>query len=339
MATIQDVARKAGVSVATVSRVINNQGNVSQDTVELVQKTISELCYHPNIMGRNLRQNRTNRILVLQPSIANPFYPSVIRGIDATASAAGYQMILSDTNNDSEREKRYLALLDTHVVDGAIITTPCHAPEHYRAIADRYPLVFCSEDYADSPVASVTMDNRRGGYDAAKYLVGLGHRKIAFLCVYGDRHTVNQRLQGFRDALAESGVPFPGEYLLAAVSPSETEMTETTRRVAMGVARLSQRPTALFCTSDLIAIAAIRALKACGLRVPEDISVCGVDNIDFSSLCDPPLTTVSVPMFEMGCEAVRLLLERIKDPKTPVSRHVVPHRIVERDSTAAVTGG
>ena len=334
MATIQDVARRAGVSVATVSRVINDQGNVRQDTVELVRQAIEDLGYHPNSMGRNLRQNRSNRILVLQPSIANPFYPNVIRGIDATASAAGYQMILSDTNNDPEREGRYLSLLDGHVVDGAIITTPCHEPEHYRAIAGRYPMVFCSEDYADSPVASVTMDNRQGGYDAARYLIGLGHRKIGFMCVYGDHHTVHQRLRGFRDALGEAGIPLPERYIVAATSPSAAQMPEITRQAALKFAELADRPTAIFCTSDLIAIAAMHALKEAGLRVPEDISVCGIDNIDFSNLCDPPLTTVAVPLFDMGCQAVRLLLKRFADPGLPARRHVVPHTIIERQSTA-----
>ena len=332
MPTIQDVARKAGVSVATVSRVINGQENVRADTVARVRQAIEDLGYHPNSMGRNLRQNKSQRILVLQPSIANPFYSSVIRGIDATASEAGYQMILSDTNNDPAREERFLSLLDGHVVDGAILTTPCYEPEHYRDIARRYPLVFCSEDYPDSPVSSATMDNVRGGYDAASYLIGLGHRRIGFVGIYGNRHTVGQRLTGFRKALSEAGIDFPECYLIEGDTPSEAQTAEVTLQAGRSVADIPDRPTALFCTSDLIGIYVVKGLKECGLRVPEDVSICCFDNIDFAGLYDPPLSTVAVPMYDMGCEAVRLLLERIESPQTPVRRQVVPHRIIERAS-------
>lgn len=335
MSTIQDVARRAGVSVATVSRVINGSGNVRDDTVELVQNAIEQLNYHPNSMGRNLRQNRSMRILVLQPSITNPFYTNVIRGIDATASEAGYQMILSDTNNDPGREAKYLDLLNGHVVDGAILTTPCHEPEHYRGLAARFPIVFCSEDYQHSPVSSVTMDNHRGGYDAAKYLIGKGHRKIGFVCVYGNRHTVHQRLDGFCEALEQAGIPFPDSYLIEAECSSDDRMGEATRDAALNVANIADRPTALFCTTDLIAISMIRALKMQGFRIPEDISVCGFDNIGYAELFDPPLTTMGVPMYNMGCEAVRMLLERMRNPQIPVCRRIVPHGVIERDSVRA----
>lgn len=337
MPTISDVAKLAGVSVATVSRVINEKGNVLPVAEEAVRKAIAELNYSPNSIGRNLRQLKTNRILVLQPSITNPFYSHVVRGIDAAAGAAGYHIMLSDTNSDPEREQQYLSMLESRVADGAILTTPCYEPEHYREFAKKYPLVFCTEDFADSPISCATMDNFQAGYDVARYLMSIGHRRIAFLGIYGNRLAVSQRLKGFSRALEEAGVPFPKEYLLEGnAENAELEWVEA-EEVAQSIIRLPKLPTAIFCTSDAIGVWAIKGLKKVGLRVPDDISVFSFDDIDLARQYDPTLTTMYIPKYNMGRKAVELLLERIQNPDCVPRREIVQHEIRVRQSTRPLT--
>lgn len=337
MPTISDVAKLAGVSVATVSRVINQKGNVLPKAEEAVRKAIAELNYSPNSIGRNLRQLKTNRILVLQPSIANPFYSRVVRGIDWAAGNAGYHIMISDTNLDADRELEYLSMLDSHVVDGAILMTPCHDPDYYREIAARHPLVFCTEDFDHCPISTATMDNVQAGYDVANYLIGLGHQRIGFLAVYGNKHAVGQRLLGFKRALMEAGLPFPDAYFLSGISENDETMSEAASEVTKRFVTLPDRPTALFCTSDIIAIGVIRELHASGIRVPEDVSVFSFDDVYVARLYDPMLTTVYIPKFDLGCKAVELLLERLKDPNARPRREVVNHEIRVRETTRALT--
>ncbi|MGI6691630.1 MAG: LacI family DNA-binding transcriptional regulator [Christensenellales bacterium] len=338
MPTISDVAKLAGVSVATVSRVINDHGNVLPATEEAVRNAIAALHYSPNSMGRNLRQLKTNRILVLQPSITNPFYSHVVRGIDAAAHQEGYHIMLSDTNSDPERERQYLSMLESHVADGAILTTPCFEPEHYREFAKKHPILFCTEDYDDSTISCVTIDNRQAGYDVANYLISIGHRRIAFLGIYGNRLVVSQRLEGFRRALNEAGIPFPREYLLEGNAVNaELEWVEA-EEVAQSVVALPKLPTAMFCTSDAIGVWAIKGLKKTGLRVPEDISVFTFDDIDLAKQYDPTLTTVYFPKYEMGRKAVEVLLERIRNPACKARRVVLKHELRVRESTRPLAG-
>ena len=333
MPTISDVAKLAGVSVATVSRVINEKGNVLPAAAEAVRKAVAELNYSPNSIGRNLRQLRTNRILVLQPSITNPFYSHVVRGIDAAARAAGYHIMMSDINSDPEREREYLGMLESHIADGAILATPCYEPEYYREFAQKYPLVFCTEDYDNSPISCATMDNRQAGYDAAKYLIGTGHRRIAFLGIIGNLRAVTQRLEGFRKALDEEGVPFPDEYLLEGKAENEALQWVEAETVVQSVVKFGKLPTAIFCTSDAIGVWAIKGLKKVGLRVPEDISVFTFDDIDLARQYDPTLTTMYIPKYNMGRKAVELLLERIQNPDCQPRREVIQHEIRVRQST------
>ncbi|MDD6143966.1 MAG: LacI family DNA-binding transcriptional regulator [bacterium] len=339
MPTISDVAKLAGVSVATVSRVINQKGNVLPKAEEAVRKAIAELNYSPNSIGRNLRQLKTNRILVLQPSIINPFYSHVVRGIDAAAHQAGYHIMLSDTNSDPERERQYLEMLESHVADGAILTTPCHLPEYYREFASRYPMVFCTEDYGDSPISSVTMDNVAAALDATRYLINLGHTKIAFLCVYGNRHTVAQRLKGYQLAMQEAGLAIRPEFFVEATAERDDLAAGVAQNIVRKFTALPDMPTAIFCTSDLIGMGAIRGLRECGFSVPEDISVFSFDDIDAAKLYDPMLSTVYIPKYKMGSKAVELLLERIQNPECKPRRELVQHEIRARESTRALNAG
>ncbi len=333
MAKILDVAKLAGVSVATVSRVMNGVESVQPSSVEAVNRAIEELQYKPNSIGRNLRRAETNRILVLQPSIANPFFSRVVRGIEAEAREAGYQIMLCDSDNDPDREQMYLDMLECRVADGAIFITSCKEPSAYKSIAQRHPVIHCCEFYDDNTLSSVTMDNVAAAKDAIEYLIGAGHRRIGFLSAYNKYLTVGQRYRGYLQALEGAGITADPALCLETGPIHDDQIWDQTLKCAAGFARMKNPPTAIFCSSDMVAIAAIHALKAEGLRVPEDISVMGFDDIDIASLFDPGITTVYIPKHAIGRDAFRLLLKRREHPGSPTERIIAEHSVVVRSST------
>lgn len=336
MATISDVAKRAGVSVATVSRVINGVQSVQPASIEAVNRAIGELQYKPNSIGRNLRRSETNRIIVLQPSIANPFFSRVVRGIDQAARAAGFQIMLCDTDNDPAREQMYLDMLDCRVADGAIFITSCKEPSAYRSIAERHPLIHCCEYYDDDALSSVTMDNVAAGRTATQYLLGIGHRRIGFLSAYNKYLTVEQRYRGYLEALTAAGIQ-PDPSLNVESGPiHDDQIWDATLKNAARFAHMASPPTAVFCSSDMVAIAAIHALKAEGVRVPEDMSVMGFDDIEMARLFDPGITTIYIPKHAIGREAFRLLLKRRDDDAAPTERILCEHSVVVRSSTRPV---
>ena len=334
MATISDVAKRAGVSVATVSRVINGVASVQSASVDAVNRAIAEMEYRPNSIGRNLRRAETKRIIVIQPSIANPFFSRVVRGIEGEARESGYQIMLCDTDNDPAREQMYLDMLDCRVADGAIFITSCKEPSAYRAIAQRHPVIHCCEFYDDDALSSVTMDNVAAAKTAINHLIGTGHRRIGFLSAYSKYLTVGQRLRGYLEAHTDAGIPVDPALNLAAGPIHDEQIWDQTQKYAADFARMDQPPTAIFCSSDMVAIAAIHALKAEGLRVPEDISVMGFDDIEMARLFDPGITTINIPKHAIGREAFRLLMKRLDQPDAPTERIIQEHSVVVRFSTA-----
>ena len=333
MATISDVARLAGVSVATVSRVINGVSSVQPASIEAVNHAIQELSYKPNSIGRNLRRSETNRIIVLQPSIANPFFSRVVRGIDAAARASGFQIMLCDTDNDPARELMYLDMLDCRVADGAIFITSCKEPSAYAEIARRHPLIHCCEYYDDDALSSVTMDNVAAARTAIEYLIGIGHRRIGFLSAYNKYLTVGQRHRGYFEALNQAGIPADPSLSISAGPIHDDQIWDETLKCAARFAHMENPPTALFCSSDMVAIAAIHALKAEGVRVPDDMSVMGFDDIEMARLFDPGITTLYIPKHAIGREAFQLLNKRREDPNEPTERILCEHSVGVRSST------
>ena len=336
MATISDVAKRAGVSVATVSRVINGVPSVQAASIEAVNRAIAELQYRPNSIGRNLRRAETNRIIVLQPSIANPFFSKVVRGIEAEARESGYQIMLCDTDNDQAREQMYLDMLECRVADGAIFITSCKEPSAYRNIAERHPVIHCCEFYDDDALSSVTMDNVAAAKAAIEYLIGIGHRRIGFISAYNKYLTVGQRYRGYLQALADAGIKADPTLTLEAGPIHDDQIWDHTLKCAAGFARMKNPPSAIFCSSDMVAIATIHALKAEGLRVPDDISVMGFDDIEMARLFDPGISTVNIPKHVIGREAFRLLIKRLEQPNAHTERIIAEHSIVVRSSTASL---
>lgn len=332
MSTIQDVAKEAGVSVATVSRVLNGSRSVSPKTKELVMGVVRKLDYQPNLLGRNLRRIETRMVLVLLPSIANPFYSRIVKGIEDVAHKNGYNILLCNTDSDINRERMYLELLKNRLSDGAIFLAPELSMEDLSAIAKSYPVVQCCEYKEGAKVSHVSIDNFGAAYKAVKHLVGLGHRKIGMIsCSNGFVSTV-QREAGYRKALEDSGIIFDRALVKYGDYGFKSGL-----RAAVQFITMSERPTAIFAISDVMAIGALRAIKESGLKTPEDIAVIGFDNISFASMCDPLLTTISQPKYDLGCTAMELLLRHIRKELMEAEDIFLEHELIIRESTIKST--
>ena len=340
MATIRDVAEQAGVSQSTVSHVVNGTRFVDPGTADRVRAAIAALDYRPNSLARSLRRRVTHTIRLLVPDNANPFFAGLARVIEDAGYAEGYSVVLCNSDLSEAKQATYLDVLLSKRVDGLILVSSglISAADRLdpmpRVFDAGVPCVVVDRDLGDLPIDQVLVDNEQGGYLAGRYLVGLGHRRIA--CLEGPTESTPSagRIAGFRRALAEAGTPLRAEATVGGngrYDGGESAMGELLRR---GVPF-----SALFAFNDPMAIGALGALRRAGRRVPEDVSVIGFDDIAPASAIYPALTTVAQPIAEMGRRSVRMLLDRIADRSVSCARVVLPTRLVERESCRAPTDG
>ena len=326
--TIQDVAKAANVSVATVSRVINNSSSVAQSTRDVVLKAIKKLDYRPNLLGRNLRRTETRLVLALLPTIANPFYSHIVKGMEDIAHKNGYNVMLCNTDSSVDRERIYLELLKNRLADGVIFMAPEIGGEELTAIGEHFHVVQCCEYKEGAQVPLASIDNHQAAKKVAKHLISLGHKRIGMISCRNRFLSTMRREQGFRVAMEEAGIAFEEELVVYG-----DYSFKSGRRGAISLMELSERPTAIFAISDIMAIGVLRAARETGLSVPEDLAVVGFDNISFASMCEPMLTTISQPKYDLGCTAMELLLRKIRgELKEPVDI-VLENELVIREST------
>lgn len=327
MPTIQVVAKQAGVSVATVSRVINNPKLVKADTRLKVQRIIEELKYEPSVLGRNLRTAKSKLLLTLIPSISNPFYTEIINGIENAAIEQGYNILLCETGSNPEREKIYFNLLRNQLADGIISMDPTVDRDKLLEIAEKYPVVQCSEYDEGGKISYVSIDNELAAYHAVRHLVKIGHTKISLINSHHKFLYARQRREGFDKALHESNLLVNEDWIYMTSGLG----FEDGQRAMRQLLALPDRPTAVFAVSDILAIGALKEINASGLRVPEDIAIIGFDKISFSNMTQPTLTTVSQPGYEMGFTSANMLINKIKGDT--VDSIIFDHELVIRDST------
>ncbi len=327
MSTIQDVARLAGVSVATISRVLNNSSSVADKTRENVLEVIKKLDYQPNLLGRNLRRMESKMILVLLPSISNPFYSLIVKGIEDVAHKSGYNVMLCNTDSNQTREKIYMELLKNRLADGVIFMAPELNKSELSEIGLKFPVVQCCEYKEGANVPHVSVDNRSAAYKAVKYLISLGHTRVAMISCDNNFLSTIHREQGYRTALVDSNIELEPELIVYGDYSFTSGEMNTTQLLLM-----KQRPTAIFAISDIMAIGAIKAAKEQGLKVPEDLSIIGFDNIDMAYMCDPMLTTISQPKYEIGCKTMELLMEQIHGGLRVHKNLVLEYELIIRDS-------
>ncbi|MGQ0566336.1 MAG: LacI family DNA-binding transcriptional regulator [Gemmobacter sp.] len=334
--TIEDVARRAGVSTATVSRALHEPAKVSPDTAARVHTAVQDIGYTLNIAAQTLRQRRSNALLVVVPNIGNTFYGEVLAGIEAAAHVAGQTILIADSAQDAGREAAYLAWLRNGRADGVFLMG---RPEvDWTAVAPvpetgLRPVVMISEPPVTPGTPWVTIDHRGAAQDITAHLIARGHRRIAHVTGPDTTTLRAHRLDGWRDALAaaglraDAGLVIPGDF-----------SADSGARAAQGVLALDPRPSAVFCANDEMAMGLIGALARRGIRVPQDISVAGFDDIQFAECFVPALTTIRQPRRAMGQAAValmhRLLGREGADITAPIQQ-VLPHHLVIRDSVAA----
>lgn len=328
MPTIQDVAEAAGVSVATVSRVINNPERVAPETRKKVEDVIRALHYQPNLLGRNLRRSETRLVLVLLQSIANPFYSRVIRGMEDAAHAAGYQVMLCNTDTEASRERIYIHMLATRLADGLIFTGPAITGKEMTELSAYFPIVQCCEYLEDAPgVPSVSVDDEAAAREAAAHLLSLGHRRIGMVTGHSGRHSAGRREAGYRTALTQAGIDADGTLLCR-----ETYGYHGGMRACHTLMERADRPTAVFTVSDTMAVGLIHEAKQMGLMVPGDMAVMGFDDTGIAAVYDPPLSSVAQPRYELGHAAMGMLLSRMAGERV-TDRVYLPHRLQVRAST------
>ena len=327
--TIRDVAERAGVSVATVSKVINQRYGVAEQTAVRVQAVIEELGYEASLVAQSLRNHRTNVIGILVADL-EPFSTELLKGAADAIRGSGYELVVYSaggrTGDQSGWERRYLSRLSGTLIDGAVLVTPTIVDVHYGA-----PIVAVDPHTGSHDVPTVDSDNLSGGQMAAGHLLDLGHRRIALIGGRPDLESAKLREQGFRQALAEAGVEVDESLIYAGDYDPKVSAT-----AARDLLSREDRPTAVFAANDVTAIATIEVARSMGLRVPEDLSVIGFDNIPESALCTPQLTTVSQPIRTMGERAVGMLIRLIRKEELETMRISLATELVVRSSTAAV---
>ena len=326
--TIRDVAAQAGVSVATVSKVINGRYGVAADTTARVNAVINDLGYQASLVAQSLRNHRTNVIGILVADL-EPFSAELLKGAADAIRGSGFEMVVYSAGGLADDhvgwERRYLSRLSGTLIDGAVLVTPTVVDVNYGA-----PIVAIDPHTGQSELPTIDSDNLRGGQLATAHLLGLGHRRIAMLSGRPDLESSRLREQGYRQAMAAAGVPVSEDLVL--VGGYDAQASAECTRTLLGSA---DPPTAIFAANDVSAIAAIQAAVGLGLRVPADLSVVGFDNIPESALCAPPLTTVNQPIRQMGERSIQLLLRLMRGDHVEDTHITLQTDLVVRQSARA----
>lgn len=329
MSNIREVSRVAGVSIATVSRAISTPEKVSEAALKKVYAAIKEVGYRPNMMARNFRAIRAYSIVVLVPNLSNLFFATVIRGIEDAAQQKGYGVLLGDTRDSSSREQEYTRLVETRQADGILQLRP-HTPGKSLEPHNGIPMVSAC-GCENTPYPSVRIDNAGAAREIVDYLISQGHRRIGVLAGLPDNPHSNDRLRGYRQSLEATGIGFDPDLLVNGDFTMGSGLM-----AASHFARMQERPTAIFSMNDEMAIGCIQGLKSAGIRVPEEMSITGFDDIEFARYSDPPLTTIAQPAEELGRTSFNTLLELIEGKELRQTETVLPYEFVVRRSTPAL---
>ncbi len=327
-ATIIDVARASGVSYSTVSRVLNGYEFVRETTRSRVLEAAEKLGYVANLQARSLAGGRSHIIGLLVPGLDNGYIGEVVRGIDEECARQNYDIMLYSTHRNRGNESVYVKAITSGLTDGLLLIVPLIPASLIEALpSENFPHVLIDQNNAASNSDVVDATNWQGAYDLTKYLLELGHRHIGFISGTPELSSTTERLNGFRAALTDQGVEYepdlfiPGNFFETGGYRATSQLLD-----------LPQRPTAIFASNDLSAFGAINAARDRGLRIPDDLSIVGFDDIPLASITYPKLTTVRQPLIQMGRVAVKLLFEQIEDPGRDARRVTLSTQLIVRDS-------
>ena len=336
MTTLKDVAREADVSVSTVSRVFNNPEKVRPDTRRDVREAADALEYKPSRVARRLRleEGNANLIGLVIPDVQNPFFADVTRGVEDVARDNDYALIISNSDEDPDKQKLAVDTLKTEDVDGVIVPPVSAEDPEVRRLLDSGIAVVCVDRRIENePVDVIVSDNRQGAYDAVSHLIDLGHERIAFIGGIPRISTSTERREGYEEALRDHDLPVD----LALIKEGDSRRERGTH-ITNDLLDLDDPPTALFTGNNLTTLGALSAIVVRGLSVPEDVALVGYDDIPWAMALNPPPTVVDQPGYEMGRRAARTLLDRIVDPtRSPTTATLQPKLIVRQSCGASLS--
>lgn len=325
--TIYDVAKKAGVSISTVSKVINNSGHVRKETREKVLHAIEQLNYQTNRIAAALAGKGTNTIGVLVPKISTPFFAELIQALEKYAREIHYTLIVSSFGQSKEQESEQLNILLRKQVDGIIIAAEPHEWDLFKRLhAQNFPLLLLTIDYPWIFEDIIATDDIRGGYLAGSYLIKMGHTRLAII-LEKDLLSGRNRLEGFQQAIKNANLEIAPEFIVSTRSGLDEIRAASRKLLTMAI-----KPTAVFTTTDFIASIFINEARKFNIAVPQDISVIGYDNTINAQLINPNLTIVSQPIDELAEQAITKIYESITQPKRQSSRMLLTPKLIERDS-------
>ncbi|KIQ04323.1 MULTISPECIES: LacI family DNA-binding transcriptional regulator [Pseudomonas] len=332
MATIKDVAARAGISYTTVSHVVNGTRPVSDSARDKVQAAIAELGYVPSGVARSLRVRATGTLGLLVPNASNPYFAELARGIEDHAERNGYSVILCNSDDDGAKQLRYLRVLLERRIDGLIVATVTRDAAFAQALAAvKLPLMLVDRSLDGVSADRLQIDHEQGGYLATRHLLELGHRRIACIAGPVDTQVAQLRVAGYQRALVEAGLPAAEPTHCAFTSPAG-------HATALGLLSGETRPTAIFAGNDMIALGVLRAAAERGVRVPQELSLVGFDDIEVSRYLHPALTTVGQHIGQLGERAAERLLQRVRTPELDAEQWLLEPTLMVRESTA-VAGG
>lgn len=326
--TIKDVAKAANVSVATVSRVLNSKNNVSEEAVQAVNRAVEELGYSPNFLGRDLRKSETKRILVIIGSMEQSFYSDVLRGMQEAAFVDGYDILIATTRNDPEHEMHLLGMLFSRAVDGVVLLAPKLDSKTISDLSKRYHIAICLERLDINDILCVTIDNERAGFDATSYLIGKGRRRIGLITTEVRSQSSVDRENGYMRALNAANIPFDPDLVYYGDYDADTGT-----RGCEALMSLDNKPDAIFSISDTISIGAMTYAVQHGVTVGKDLLFFGFDNIAYSHMFIPRLSTVEQPCYLQGKTVIEKLIANMKTDEPDKSTYMLPHSLILREST------
>lgn len=328
-ASLVEVARRAKVSISTVSRTINQTGKISAATQDRVRRVMHDLGYKPNRVARRLRAGGKCHLLgLIIPNIQNPFFADLARGVEDIAYRNSFAVLLCNYDEDSDKERFYLDVMQQESVDGVILP-PVHEhdPAVLRFAESGIPVVCVDRALADFALDKVEIDNRRGAFEAMTHLLARGHRRIGVIAGPADSSTGRERLAGCHDALTRAGLTLSSELVRYGDYKQESGL-----RLTNELLTLPEPPTALFVANNLMTVGALEAVFARGLRIPQQIALVGFDDLPLAAVFNPPLTVVRQPAYEVGRSAAELLFRRLEEPGRPATSIKLAPELVLRGS-------
>jgi len=326
---MHDIAKRAKVSLGTVSNVMNGSAVVSEPLRRRVLQTIEELGYHPSQLARALRRDSSNMIGMVVPDITNPFFPALVRAVEDVAYSNLYRLVLCNSDNDPQKEATYLRELQSYLPAGLLLIAAVESKLTHPPVRNgRLTPTVCIDRKPQGWKGDIIRTgNEAGAYSAARHLIDYGHRRIGM--IGGPSHLANsqERLKGFRRALKEAKIEIPKAYIQIGNLDRASGL-----EAALRLLRSPSRPTAIFAANDLMAMGALLAVRELGLHCPEDVSIVGFDNLDVAELLMPPLTTIQQPTYNLGVAAAELLLQRISGLTEPAREIILETKLIRRAS-------